>query len=371
MKRGITLISIFCLITGIAALAQPCTKEDKLKKSGFWTPGLAGSTSGVTAADLARQKTVINNIIQPIQKKYTPRGLDIKFGGAHMGYSRLPENVKGGNYYYAYFYLAEHPCVYTKEAMENVGSGSSFTIYVNDLGLEFGRSFFVATKPNEEDLYSDAYALIDEKPVQKDGAWYWHQGKGSKGDYRWVITYENKQPFLLISKKEFAERLKVYYQKKLKKAETDFAETLKSNEEAYQNVKKFNAQEAEKFKTQSKAQAEQMRDIEKKVYSKSMQVVENILTSTDAAALNEPAMVDHVQGFDDFKGFAKEGDLYGMWVIKPNTDYFNTQLPKSSPQFFTIHVKMAESDGDVIGKTAQDELFKALDFASLKSMLGK
>ncbi|MBN8575861.1 MAG: hypothetical protein J0L66_02920 [Cytophagales bacterium] len=370
-----TTTGLFLLVFSLQALtstAQPCTKEDILKQPGYWTPGLKSSTYGVAAADLARQQSIVANIIQPIQKKYaSPRGVDIIFGGAHFENSRLPQISKPGNYYYAYFYIAEHPCVYTKEAMENRGSSAYLWICANDFSLEFGHSFFVPTKPNEENPKTDAFRLIDQKPVLKDGVWYWRDGKGSTGDYRWVISFDSKQPFIIITRKEMAERLKVYYQKKMKQSEDQFNETLKTNEETYQNIKKFNEKEATAFREQSKTFAEKMRSTELSMYGKSLAVVEGILKSSDSQALQQPAIIDAIKGFDQFEGFVNEDHMYAMFAMRPNPAYFNAQLPKSSPQFFTVHFSIGEFENNLLAEKAKEDLLKAIDFTVLKNMLGK
>lgn len=372
MKTKATHVTIVCLMVALTTNAQPCTKEDILKQPGYWTPGMKSSTYGVTAADLAKQQTIVNNIIQPIQKKYaSPRGVDIVFGGAHFENSRLPQISKPGNYYYAYFYIAEHPCVYTKEAMENRGASAYLWICANDFSLEFGQSFFVPTKPNEENLKTDAFRLIDQKPVLKDGMWYWRDGKGSTGDYRWVVSLDSKQPFVVITRKEMAERLKVYYQKKIQETEAQFNQTLKSNEEAYQNIKKINEKEATAFRDQSKVAAERQRSIELGMYGKSLAVVESLLKSPDHPALQEPAIIDHIKGFNEFEGFVTEDHIYAMYAIRPNPVYFNHQLPKSSPQFFTVHFRMPETGDNLLSEKAKEDLLKAIDFTSLKNMLGK
>lgn len=369
MKNVIVLL---LFLIWVQSSAQPCTKEDILKQPGYWTPGMKSSTYGVAATDLAKQQTIVNTIIQPIQKKYpSPRGVDIVFGGAHFENSRLPQISKPGNYYYAYFYIIEHPCVYAKEAMENRGASSFLWVCANDFSLEFGLSFFVPTKPNEENPKTDAFRLIDEKPVLKDGLWYWRDGKGSTSDYRWVVASDGKQPFVVISRKEMAERLKVYYQKKLKQSEDQFNETLKTNEETYQNLKKFNEKEANAFRDQSKVYAEKMRSIEQSMYGKCLAVVENILKSSDPASLQQPAIIDHIKGFNEFEGFVTEDHIYATYAIRPNPAYFNPQLPKSSPQFFTVHFRMPETGDNLLSEKAKEDLLKAIDFTSLKNMLGK
>ncbi len=240
---------------------------------------------------------------------------------------------------------------------------------MNDFAFVFAQSFFVASEPNQENPETDVFALVNAQPEKEGAAWYWKNGGGrNSNDYFWLITLDSKLPFEYIFKKEFAERLKVYYQEKIKKAERDYIKNTKVAEETYQRIKSMNAAEANNFKEQSTVQYKKQLEFEKSQYSKNMAVVEKILQTSDSKLLGQPAIIDQLKGYNEFQGFVDADHQYANWVIKPNPAYFNPKLPKSSPQFMVLY---CDKRDEPIFKTAREELLKAIDFASPQSMLGK
>jgi hypothetical protein len=96
--------------------------------------------------------------------------------------------------------------------------------------------------------------------------------------------------------------------------------------------------------------------------------VDKILQTSDANTLSEPAIIDHNKSYFDFQGFVDEDHDYANWAIKPNPAYFNPKLPKSSPQFMTLHYDDLDED---IFKIGTKELLESIDFAALQALLGK
>lgn len=365
----IVLVLIVCF-PALAIAQKPCMVAELRNQTGYWTPGVPSAGYDLAASDLARQKVIVNNIIRPIQNRYTPKGIDIEYGGAYMSQSRFPDHIRAGNYYYAYFYWLQHDCPYNKANMKNKG-GPYLMIYANDLGFTFERTFFVPAKPNEENAFVDAFTLIDEWPVQTDKGWYWKEGAGNQVNYRYVISREGKIPFARITKKEYAERQKEYFQKKIQQAEVVYAERLKSSEESYARLKKISEKDANTFKEQNKIQIEQERKINTAFYSRTLPQLDKFLQTADAKTLSEPAIVDHIKGSEEFSGFVEAGHINARWAVKPDPEYFNPQLPKSSPQFFTVHFYVYESAEGTIHQAAMNDFLKELDFNALKAMLGK
>lgn len=369
------ILFTLALFAGAAStFSQPCALETLLKQPGNWLlakPNPNPDAGSVTAADLARQRAIINSITQPIQKKYAPKGVDIEISSAYMDNSRIP-NVQAGNYYTADWAVVKHNCPYSKaDIIEKLSEARELymvRLHINDFALTFfGRTHFVPEQPDQENPWTDAFALIDKQPVKEGVAWYWRGGgSGSSYQHYWLIVQDDKFPFSYISRREFAERLKGYYQRKIKEAELGYANNSKMAEETYQRLKKINATEADKFKQQSAVQYKKQLDIEKTQYTKNLAVVDNILASDKAP--EEPAIIDRIKGEFDFNGFVNADHDYASWVIKPNPSYFNPRLPKSTPQFMALY---CDTQDEPIFKMAREELLKAIDFASLKSMLGK
>jgi len=59
---------LFCF----AALAQPCSQEELQKKPATWKEGIKGSTNNVRAANLAKEKEVVQSIFSMIKEGYSP-----------------------------------------------------------------------------------------------------------------------------------------------------------------------------------------------------------------------------------------------------------------------------------------------------------
>ncbi len=374
MQTRATFFYIIWLTVGIRAVAQPCVLEDLLKQPGNWLAGRPNPTNYVAPADLARQKTIINNIVLPVQKKYAPRGIDVEINSAFIERTRLPEQIKSGNYYTIDFTFVKHDCPYDrKKIMTKLGEAWGIypvRIHINDFAFVFGQSFFVATASNQEHPGTDAFALVNELPVNEGNAWYWKNGGGrnNANDHLWLITIDGKLPFDYIPKKEFAERYKEYCKKKIKAAEIDYSNNMKTAEATFQQIKTINATEANKFKEQSEVQYKKQLEIEKSQYAKNISVIDEILQNSDAKTLQEPAVVDRVKGYYDFLGFVDVNHDYASWAIKPNPAYFNSKLPKSSPQFIVLYCDVRD---EPVFRMAREELLKAIDFAALKGMLGK
>ncbi len=45
-----------------------------------------------------------------------------------------------------------------------------------------------------------------------------------------------------------------------------------------------------------------------------------------------------------FEGFVEEGTRGSFIAVKPNLSYYRKNLPKSSPQFFTVIYKLSQGD---------------------------
>jgi len=210
MKNIFTLLATLAL----CAFTPLCELEVLLKQQGNWLQGKPNDSYGVAANDVACQQEILNSIVLPLQKKFTPRGVDIEVNNAHFSESRLGSNLQVANYYKLDFTLAKHDCPYNKsETIKKLAGAYDIfpvRIHVNDFAFMFGQSFFVPTEEDKEDPLTEIFALIDEKPVKEGAAWYWKNGGGRKNatTQMWLIRQEGKLPFEYFSKKEFAECLK-------------------------------------------------------------------------------------------------------------------------------------------------------------------
>ena len=107
-------------------------------------------------------------------------------------------------------------------------------------------------------------------------------------------------------------------------------------------------------------------DNEKKYKPAFDKIDEQLKLPTDE--LNKQAIVkmdpyDHLSYL-----FTDDNDGFGQVLIKPNPAYFK-KLPKSSPQFFGVFLR--GNPKDPITAKFMTDIMKAVDFATLKNMLGK
>jgi hypothetical protein len=111
--------------------------------------------------------------------------------------------------------------------------------------------------------------------------------------------------------------------------------------------------------------------MEIKYYSQYIPVIDAFLKSSSTQTLNEPAILDRGKGTNGFYGYAEATHEHVGWPVKPNPTYFKQQIPKTSPQFLTVHFNLYETKGDNIYRTTIEELTKLIDFNALKAMLDK
>ncbi len=105
-----------------------------------------------------------------------------------------------------------------------------------------------------------------------------------------------------------------------------------------------------------------------KNYKPAFSKIESLLKAP-ASVLGETAIVkkdpdDHLSYL-----FTDDDDPNGQILIKSNPAYFNKKLPRSSPQFFSV--VMIGDDKDPVAAKAMADIMKAVDFTTLKNMLGK
>ena len=84
---------------------------------------------------------------------------------------------------------------------------------------------------------------------------------------------------------------------------------------------------------------------------------------------DQPAIVK--QDPNDYLSFlfTTNDDPFRKVLIKPNPGYFNSKLPRSSPQFIVVNV-IGNYNEPVAAKVMMD-VIKDLDFTALRNMLGK
>jgi hypothetical protein len=214
-------------------------------------------------------------------------------------------------------------------------TSTSLTVSVNRFDPK------IYEKPDENNLPGEGFYSIKKMPVEKDGNFFFEEdaglGLGVTGKSRtWMITRDNKLPFAYVTKKEFLEKQKNMLILAMPKA----------IEGSNQN-----------FKTKTEQD-----------FKKALAKIEAFL-KMPSGELDQPAIVK--QDPNDYLSFlfTTNDDPFRKVLIKPNPGYFNSKLPRSSPQFIVVNV-IGNNNEPVAAKVMTD-VIKDLDFTALRNMLGK
>ncbi|RFS14975.1 hypothetical protein [Emticicia sp. C21] len=341
--KELPLLFVCYLISSIHLSAQNCTQETLAKIPGKWIEGMKGSTGSTSATDLAKEKFIIGNIHKALQQAYKPMGLDADYNGIY--YNTQDQYRWGNTYGYA---LRLMPYICTNNSTGKVHETStSLTIAANNMA--FGPEIyepFIDSSP-----WDMGFRSINKLPV-KQGNYYFYTeetglGFGIRGiQANWLVTYDNKLPFLWVSRKEFLERRK---------------------QKLTQGRAQEMAQIKDSYKNDEKIQKEKLA-IAMKGYDIALAKVEADLKMS-ASELSQQAIVKQDPNTVMTHLFTNADDPFAKILIKSNPDYFDKKLPRNSPQFFSIALK--GNDKDLILGNGMKELEKALDFDALKNMLGK
>jgi hypothetical protein len=310
--------------------AQDCSKELLREKPGTWKAGQQGSIVNVTAAALAKEKAVLTAIHKMIQTNYFPKGCQALYATVYGKNPRDGEIFIGDPYYYSMYilrFLCDRNSNDKSKFYVDISTPTTVNIIANAI---YFSNLYAANIPADD---FRGYLKLTKRPQQKDG--FWFMGEEIVGDrgtpseikeYRWLITYNDTLPFNYMSRKEYL----LLQKRRLEK-------DLVDNPSEKQYTNKFISNINEYLK---KSETE--------------------LNKTAIAMWNDEQR---------FERFVEEGTNGSFIAIKPNLEYYHKKLPLSSPQFFTVVYKIAA--GDNVFEYNIDHIKKAVDFNTLKNMLGK
>jgi hypothetical protein len=318
------------LYASLNAYSQDCTQALASQKPGIWKEGMKGSVSGIAPADLDRARKVVAEIHLLVKSKYSPTGVEADFNGSYdRPDTEVPVNIYDYNIYFLH-YICEGNVLKTDHE-----TSTSLTVSVNRFDPK------IYEKPDENNLPGEGFYSIKKMPVEKDGNFFFEEdaglGLGVTGKSRtWMITRDNKLPFAYVTKKEFLEKKKNMLTLAMPKA----------IEGSNQN-----------FKTKTEQD-----------FKKALAKIEAFL-KMPSGELDQPAIVK--QDPNDYLSFlfTTNDDPFRKVLIKPNPGYFNSKLPRSSPQFIVVNV-IGNNNEPVAAKVMTD-VIKDLDFTALRNMLGK
>ena len=366
MKNLTLLLIIFC---SLSLSAQDCSEELLLQKSGTWKE-TSVSSSGIASADLAREKKVIASIHTMIKSKYNPLGVKIDFGGA---YSSRNTNMLVNSYYYHIMAFDFHCDGNTVKA--NAETSTTFQISANGFDAEI----YDTAQGNR--ALAEGFNVMYDLPVEKDGCWVFKEkevslGFGMTGKSKsWLMTYDGKLPYSYVSKKEFLEKRKINLKTSMLEAAGGFKDILKNLEIEKGLMEKEYKNDPEKLAkymkgyNYTKDRYEKFLADNEENYKPEFEKIETFL-EMPAVELNQHAIVklDPNANLASYL-FTDDNDPFGEVLIKPNPGYFNTKLPRSTPQFFWVNVIW--NHNDPIATRFSEDIVNAVDFETLKKMLGK
>ena len=366
--------SIFCLLLivtlGLSSQAQECSNASLLQKPGNWKEGMKGSVTGVLAADLTKEKSIVAALHAMVKSKYVPMGVSSIFHGA---YSSSQPSMPGNSYSYSIIPL-NYYC----------DGGMMKTAEETSTYFQIAANFFDAEIYDEAQggrAEAEGYNVMMDMPVEKDGSYFFGEkdvtlGFGIPGkSMQWLVTYNGKLPFAYVSKKEFLEKRKQVLANQQVSSASGFNDVLKNIEIEKSYKEKEYKNDPEKLSRYIKMDYQSTKDRYEKLlaendkpYQSAFSKIESLL-KLPASELSQSAIVkgdpnDHLSYL-----FTDDNDPFGKILIKPNPAYFNKKLPRSSPQFFWVHI--IGNHKDPIAAKNMGDIMSAVDFAALKNMLGK
>lgn len=324
-------VVIACFIISSGLHAQDCNKEMLKGKPGTWKAGPQGSIANVNTADLAKEKAVIAAVHKMVSTDYKPTGCQISYSTVYGKYPGTGQLFIGDPYQYS-MYILRYLCDASSADKSKwyVDYSTPTTVNITANAIYTLNNLFAANIPTDD---FRGYLKLKQRPEKKDG--YYFMGEEVVGDgnlenkikeYRWLVTFSDTLPFSYISRKEY-----LFIQKK----------------------------RLEKTIQESPS--------EKNYLSTFLNNISEYLKKPDTE-LNQPAVCMWNEE-ERFEKFVEEGSRGSFIAVKPNLAYYRKNLPKSSPQFFSIVYKIAH--GDPVFEENIANIKKAVDFGKLKNMLGK
>lgn len=365
---------IFCLLTmlvlGFSSPAQDCNNASLLQKPGSWKEGMKGSVTGVLAADLTKEKSIVAALHAMVKLKYVPTGVSSLFQGAYNS----PQPLMPGNSY-SYSII---PLNYYCEGTTIKTAHETSTYF--QIGVNFFDAEIYDTAQGDRAL-AEGFNVMMDMPVEKDGYYFFREkdvtlGFGITGkSTQWLVTYNGKLPYAYVTKKEFLEKRKQILSNQQVTSASGFNDVLKNIEIEKSYKEKEYKDDPEKLSRylkmdyqSTKERYEKLLAENEKNHKPAFTKIESLLRMP-ANELSQPAIVkedpnDHLSYL-----FTDDNDPFGEILIKPNPAYFNKKLPRSSPQFFWVHI--IGNHKDPIAARNMGDMMSAVDFTALKNLLGK
>src|SRR5689334_18777448 len=99
------ILVIAATAIALSSAAQDCTKEALLKLPGNWKAGPQGSVQNVSAADLAKEKSVLAAVHKMVSTRYSPKGCEISYSTVFGKQLVAGRNWTADPYHYSMYIL--------------------------------------------------------------------------------------------------------------------------------------------------------------------------------------------------------------------------------------------------------------------------
>jgi hypothetical protein len=325
------LALLFFLFHTLSSMAQDCSQEALAQKPGTWKAGMKGTIAGVTTTDLAKEKAVLAGIHKMVSSNYSPTGCQLLYATAFGKYPLEGQKYVADPYYYD-MYILRYICDGNSEDKSKyyVDISTPTTVNIVANAMYWLNNLYAANIPADD---FRGYLKLENRPVKKNG--YYFFGEKVVGDswtenktmiFRWLITYNDTLPFTYLNRKEYL----LIQRKRLEKSVKESPGSEKYAQKYFDRI------------------------------SEHLAKPESDLNQVAICMWNDEEW---------FEGFVEEGTKGSFIAVKPNLSYYKKNLPMSSPQFFTVIYKL--SPGDPVFEANITAIKEAVDFAKLRSMLGK
>ncbi len=371
-KCFLNLLSFILFVHAAIAQTAPslnCSNDILLQQQGVWKDSRY-TGKGIAAADIQKQKKVLDQITKMIKTAYHPVAVE---ANAHIALNPPYNNYRPVNYYDFSIIPLEYYC--EGNQIKKVHETSSyFQIFIN----QFGKEIYDTAQGDR--LLQEGFNVIYDMPIAKDGYFYFKEkevtlpfdGKGKTSE--WLITYDGQLPFSFVTKKEFLEKRKKALYVQEEQAANGFRDVLKGldiekgfKEKEYVNnpaqLQRYMKMEYENIKIRYNKLLQENKSRFKPAFDKIDKQLAMSPLELNQFAIVKDDPYDHLSYL-----FVDSNDPFRKILIKPNPTYFK-KLPRSSPQF--IWISVSASSTNVITAKFMSDIVKALDFKTMINLLGK
>lgn len=321
------LITSIVLLTGVLlnlkVSSQTCLQEDLAKIPGVWKQGLQGSTTGVSAADLAREKEVVAKAFNIIKENYQPTGCVASWAGVY-GFNPATGKDWVANPYGLGVYFLRYLCDRKKPGQHYVDVATPTSLYINF--NEFER----VKAANLTDDHHDGFLSFRQLPASRNRYYYLkkdvdYNSKIKK--YIWLLTYDKKLPYRHLTKKEYLLNRMAFFNDRIKEI---------NHNDSISRSWDLNPEDRESYIASYNQQ--------RKFYNEPLRKIRELLNSMNEAELFEPAVIrSRGDGFP-LPDFVQMGVEYADILMLPDLTYYNKNLPSSAPQMFSIVLTISHDD---------------------------